>query len=81
MNNSLLEFSPASLLRLWQLLSFQLILPMPALAADFSTTGVEGLKPFFAKTDTTGPVTVLSFGDSMADSYRSLNFVLMEPIY
>src|SRR5205823_5150377 len=61
----------------WWLLAILLSLPAPLHAADFSTAGVERLQPFFAKTDATGPVTILSFGDSMADSYQSLNFVLM----
>jgi hypothetical protein len=62
---------------LW-LLSAATLSPAVILGADFSTTGVDRLQNFFARTDIPSrPVTVLSFGDSMADSYRSLNFVLM----
>ena len=47
-------------------------------AADLSTTGVENLRPFITRTERLArPITILSFGDSMADSYRSITCVLM----
>src|SRR3954454_6370281 len=68
---------PSKLRLLW-LLAFLCLTPPLIDAADFSTTGVDRLQPFFAKADSTNrPITILSFGDSMADSYRSLTFVLM----
>ncbi len=47
-------------------------------AADLSTTNRESLANFFRAVDPPRkPVTILSFGDSMADSYRSIAYVLM----
>ena len=47
-------------------------------AADYSTTNREALSRFWkAVEENNRPVTVLSFGDSMADSYRSPSFYLM----
>ncbi len=49
-----------------------------AKGADLSTTGADRLQEFFQKADAkSSPVTILSFGDSMADSYDSLAYVLM----
>ncbi len=47
-------------------------------AADFFSTNVTSLARFcLAVENTNRPVTILSFGDSMADSYRSPTFHLM----
>ena len=47
-------------------------------ADDLSTTNRDALGNFWAASDQGArPVTVLSFGDSMADSYRSIAAVLM----
>jgi hypothetical protein len=47
-------------------------------AADLSTTNRASLQHFFDAVDPPKrPVTILSFGDSMADSYRSIGFALM----
>lgn len=47
-------------------------------ANNFSTTNTETLGTFWAAAENTNrPVTVVSFGDSMADSYRSPTFHLM----
>jgi len=49
-----------------------------ARAFDFSTTNVQALENFrSAIQNSNRPVTVVSFGDSMADSYRSISFHLM----
>jgi hypothetical protein len=48
-------------------------------AHDLTTTNREALRNFWAATgQNSRPVTVLSFGDSMANSYRSITAVLME---
>ena len=50
-------------------------------ANNFSTTNLETLGRFFAAAESTNkPVTVVSFGDSMADSYRSPTFHLMNKL-
>jgi hypothetical protein len=60
------------------LASLGLLALFPAKGADLSTAGVERLAPFFNKTELPDrPITILSFGDSMADSYRSISCVLM----
>jgi hypothetical protein len=65
---------------------FNLVMLLPALlsiagAGDFSTTGAEHLRTFIEKAESgTNPVTVVSFGDSMADSYRSIGFVIMNDL-
>jgi hypothetical protein len=47
-------------------------------ANNLSTTNTSALVPFWKAAEATNrPVTVLSFGDSMADSYRSVTFHLM----
>ena len=49
-----------------------------ASAQDFSTTNTNTLSRFWATAQATNrPVTVASFGDSMADSYRSVTFSVM----
>jgi hypothetical protein len=49
--------------------------PLPAVAADPLTINREQLEPFAqVYRDRPGTVRVLSFGDSMADSYRSISF-------
>jgi hypothetical protein len=54
------------------------LFPLLCAAMDLSTTNRQALKHFWkAAEEKTGPVTVLSFGDSMADSYRSPTFHLM----
>jgi len=58
-----------------------LLLPLSPhlLAADLSTANRNHLQPFFNVVDQAArPVTVVSFGDSMADSYRSIAFVMMD---
>jgi hypothetical protein len=50
----------------------------PAGAAMLSTTNGSALRNFWLATERTNrPVTILSFGDSMADSYRSISFCMM----
>lgn len=50
-------------------------------ATDFSTVNTETLDAFWARAESTNrPVTVVSFGDSMADSYRSGSFHLMNKL-
>jgi hypothetical protein len=45
---------------------------------ELTTTGTAQLRWFFDKVEHgTNAVTVLSFGDSMADSYRSIGFAVM----
>jgi hypothetical protein len=47
-------------------------------AIDFSTTNTETLGAFWAAAEKTNqPVTVVSFGDSMADSYKSITHHVM----
>jgi hypothetical protein len=49
-----------------------------ASAVDLSTTNRQSLNGFFAAAEQAQrPVTVLAFGDSVADSYSSLPFVMM----
>jgi len=51
------------------------------IAEDFYTTNVSKLARFIAKANAnSSPVTVLSFGDSMADSYRSVTFYTMRKL-
>lgn len=48
---------------------------------DLSTTNSDRLAPFWeAAENTNAPVTVVSFGDSMADPYRSITFCLMNQL-
>ena len=50
-------------------------------ATDFSTTNTETLTSFLAAAERTNkPVTVVSFGDSMADSYRSVTHHMMNKL-
>lgn len=50
-------------------------------AADFATTNTEALAHFWAAIGSSNrPVTVLSFGDSMADSFRSPTCFLMNKL-
>lgn len=50
-------------------------------ALDFSTTNVNALNRFYALLESSNrPVTVLSFGDSMADSYRSPTYHVMQKL-
>lgn len=52
-----------------------------ACSEDFSTTNREALANFWnTAEEKQRPVTVLSFGDSMADSYRSPTFYLMKKL-
>lgn len=51
------------------------------MAVDFSTTNTETLGSFWSAAENTNqPVTVVSFGDSMADSYRSVTYHLMNKL-
>jgi hypothetical protein len=53
-------------------------LALPCAATDYSTTNRDSLGHFWkAAEEKIRPVTVLSFGDSMADSYRSPTYYLM----
>lgn len=55
-----------------------LLCPESVSAVDFSTINVETLNGFFAIAEQTQrPVTVVSFGDSMANSYRSVSQNIM----
>jgi hypothetical protein len=50
----------------------------PTNAADFSTTNTGALTHFWSAIESSNrPVTIVSFGDSMADSYRSVTYHLM----
>lgn len=51
----------------------------PLLAVDLTTTNRNTLAPFYARAGHQ-PVTVVSFGDSMADSYRSIPFAIMNSL-
>jgi hypothetical protein len=65
-------------MRLCFALLFPLCFAFSLFAADLSTTNREALQHFFeAAAPPKRPVTILSFGDSMADSYRSIAYVLM----
>ena len=67
--------------------SFALIASFLAIAAtsgytvDFATTNIDALPHFWAAVESRQrPVTVVSFGDSMADSYRSPTYHLMNKL-
>ena len=50
-------------------------------ANDLGTTNTEALAHFWSTVENSNrPVTVISFGDSMADSYRSPSFHLMNKL-
>ncbi|HEX5220413.1 MAG TPA: hypothetical protein VFZ59_12655 [Verrucomicrobiae bacterium] len=49
-------------------------------AADYFTTNSDCLNHFWAAAESPRPVTVISFGDSMADSYRSPTCHLMNKL-
>ncbi len=50
-------------------------------AFDFGTTNIDRLAHFWSAVEESNrPVTVISFGDSMADSYRSINYSLMRSL-
>ncbi len=54
------------------------LLAVPAGGEDFGTTNTQALAHFRAALQMPDrPVTVVSFGDSMADSYRSVTYYLM----
>ncbi len=54
---------------------------IPGQAVDFATTNVDALPHFWAAVESRQrPVTVVSFGDSMADSYRSPTCHLMNKL-
>lgn len=54
------------------------IIPTQSKAQDLTTTNRDCLQHFWTVAgNASRPVTVLAFGDSMADSYRSIPFVLM----
>lgn len=54
---------------------------IPAPAVDYSTANTEALNHFWSAVGNSNrPVTVLSFGDSMADSYRSPSYHLMNKL-
>ncbi len=56
-------------------------LAIPSLAQDYSTTNRDALGHFWtAAEQKQRPVTVVSFGDSMADSYRSVTYHLMNKL-
>ncbi len=58
---------------------FLLPLSPRLLAVDLSTTNRNSLEQFFnVANQTARPVTVVSFGDSMANSYQSIAFVMMD---
>jgi hypothetical protein len=55
---------------------------LSAAGSNFSTVNSDRLEHFWhAVEGKNGPVTVVSFGDSMADSYRSPTYHLMNKIY
>src|SRR5689334_21107837 len=54
------------------------LLPCTAQTEDFSTTNRQHLARFWKLLEAKSrPVTVLSFGDSMADSYKSVTYYLI----
>ena len=54
---------------------------MPAVRNHFSTTNIDALARFTSAIESTNrPVTVISFGDSMADSYRSVAYHLIKKL-
>jgi PKD repeat protein len=56
-----------------------MLLATATVAQDFSTTNTNTLSRFWATAQATNrPVTVVSFGDSMADSYRSVTFSVID---
>ena len=65
--------------RTWVVLGVTLVIP--SLAQDYSTTNRDALGHFWtAAEQKQRPVTVVSFGDSMADSYRSVTYHLMNKL-
>jgi hypothetical protein len=54
--------------------------PAAAEEEDFATTNRQALGRFLAAAQGRRPVTVVSFGDSMADSYRSVTWALMRSL-
>lgn len=57
------------------------MLRMISSAADFSTINTEALTHFWSAIESSNrPVTVVSFGDSMADSYRSVTYHLINKL-
>ena len=69
-------------IRLWRPLcraSAVWLLALTCLGSDYSTANRDSLSHFWKTAEAkTRPVTILSFGDSMADSYRSITFYLMQ---
>src|SRR5438270_5444314 len=66
-----------------QLVAAILLLALRAttFAGDLSTTNREALTPFVVAVEKQQrPITVLSFGDSIANSYESLSFILMNQL-
>jgi hypothetical protein len=62
-------------------LAFLAVRPWISSADDLSTTNVGALGIFWAAAEKrAGPVTFLSFGDSMADSYRSIAWALLNSL-
>lgn len=65
-------------LSLYVLIGWIAISPTQSTAQDLTSIHRDCLHHFWTAAENTNrPVTVLSFGDSMADSYRSIPFVLM----
>lgn len=61
-------------------LLLSLVAPMRSWASDYFTTNSDCLSRFWAAAESQRPVTVISFGDSMADSYRSPTYHLMNKL-
>jgi hypothetical protein len=71
--------------RLWQSSALAVVSLMVAesvsSAADFFTTNSTALTHFWAAAESSNrPVTVVSFGDSMADSYQGVSYHLMKKL-
>lgn len=65
----------------WQIMWLWLLFPPGSFATDFSTTNTSALGYFWSAIESSKrPVTVVSFGDSMADSYRSPTYHLMNKL-
>lgn len=65
----------------WQVMWLWLLFTLGSFATDFSTTNTSALAHFWSAIESSNrPVTVLSFGDSMADPYRSPTRYLMDKL-
>ena len=74
------RFQKRSILRIsfWQIILLWAVFPPGSFATEFSTTNREELAHFWSAIESSNrPVTIVSFGDSMAESYRTASYHLM----